>query len=641
MAASRHESLNEEILALKQYEMNGLMLRSGFTREQLLSVGRKARLLKLLDYHKEWAWLFTYLSEDKRERLRHYLLQAPLEVINTLARVGITLVCANETYSADSLSNYASAWCDYAASASSSQQREPQLSDYKPISAHPNGWKSVNHFGYRRVFKQTQGNSFSHRTFKVKKRKPLPEGRTKTDWYQKQFTVSTSPQFEACAQEIMRVMRASRVKTRVVHSNGIANAVVSKEVPGGASLSQSDLFKDELNEALLFDVPYAGLPKYTGLGELMVLALFLNENDLQEGNVYVDRDNRLEKIDGNQSFWRLLTKESDFPFQITTEVLESLPERGHYAAFQWLDVGEWFDAHIDPQRMGGFYDEVNTMLLKILLMPEELLIRIAQHHVAMPRTIDCVLELFHRKNQLERAAWLHMGFQELMYSERALQVKTQFIEQLKGFKLTGKHLLVNELNAASVDSQVEQAFSRIRDIMSIATPPSMPSASSSESSSESLQSELTPALVSDPRLSYTRALVLPEPVFLARVPVISFFVPRTSIEKQMDADFMSRFNRVCQLTPSIVLIRNVREFIKTINRDDSIKDKFKTVYQWLKMAAPEKNEHTALAKFALNLLAALVGERVRVENYYAALEKFASVAFAADPLPHQARRSKP
>jgi hypothetical protein len=65
------------------------------------------------------------------------------------------------------------------------------------------------------------------------------------------------------------------------------------------------------------------LGRFTGLGQVVVTAIFLNETDLKQGNMGVDEQQRIIKIDSDHCFAQL----SHHPKinTITAEVIATLP----------------------------------------------------------------------------------------------------------------------------------------------------------------------------------------------------------------------------------------------------------------------------------------------------------------------------
>ena len=244
--------------------------------------------------------------------------------------------------------------------------------------------------------------------------------------------------------------------------NGKLECVVSKEVPGFNCLE--DLSGHAINKNIKSG-------KYYGLGEVMLVALLVNETDLKKGNVCLNDKNQFIKIDGDCCFSKLGGYYKDKNQNITASDIQNLPLIKDYHANHWLDwlkYGDNTDEHIILDReisaLPHFRAEVNRAMLKALILPDKLMHDfVSSYAPTVKETNIHVSEIMKRCAQLKRAALKDDSFCEYMQTVDAEHDMKNFLRYLKEFKTTGKHHL--EMNAGErlVREQFEELKKKIKN----------------------------------------------------------------------------------------------------------------------------------------------------------------------------------
>ena len=132
-------------------------------------------------------------------------------------------------------------------------------------------------------------------------------------WFCKKMDDLKTVQFEVLAQEFFRLMIPHQPETRVAQARE-ANIyyILSEEVSGYHLLPEGE--PDSFNNG-----------NYTGLGQVCVGSMFLQEIDLKNGNLGLDDKKRVIKIDGDYCFSQLDNEFSNEKYDITPKSIESLP----------------------------------------------------------------------------------------------------------------------------------------------------------------------------------------------------------------------------------------------------------------------------------------------------------------------------
>jgi hypothetical protein len=190
--------------------------------------------------------------------------------------------------------------------------------------------------------------------------------------------------------------------------------------------------------------------KYTGLGEVLVAALFLRENDMHLGNIGVDKNGRIVKIDGGFIF--VSNKKA------TAADIAALPMLSESYPDNWIGIHYWEEeadkSIFDPNAvltseqirdLPAFRREVNQMLLKICLLPDELIRKMIFLYSAEESDAKKITAFILRsKQEMGEAAKANAGFLSYLVSADAESDLKAYLLYLEQFKTTGKHYLLRD-----------------------------------------------------------------------------------------------------------------------------------------------------------------------------------------------------
>lgn len=270
---------------------------------------------------------------------------------------------------------------------------------------------------------------------------------------------------EVVAQELFRLYIPSQPKTRLLidHKN-VVISVASEAVPNFTT--PYSLPDDDMKNGVLSG-------KYTGLGKLCVMALFLNEDDFKPGNVALS-NNQFIKIDGDWCFANLLLGQPDRKDNVITEaVIADLPFVYNYEAYNWLNhrraelLYESSFLDFKMSNHAGFRQEVNEQILKVLLTPPELLKDFFQHYDNPISRVNKILDpalkfLVDRQQQLFKSALDNASFLNYMESNEAKRVVENFKDNLAAFKTSEKNFLLTSRNKNDINAKIDSQFIQLQ-----------------------------------------------------------------------------------------------------------------------------------------------------------------------------------
>lgn len=292
--------------------------------------------------------------------------------------------------------------------------------------------------------------NFSHAVnlkYKIKK------GIQKSIWYTKSLGENRCEAIlETLTQELYRLIHPPQPKTRraISTATGVNEYyVLSKEVPKfKAFFLTTENYKKIFNNSM------------TGLAAIQVLALWLNEIDFKSGNVGIDKDGHIIKIDGGLSLIKLNPKYKHLHegknLDITQVDLEALPNLQTYEACNWLHHIQWdlqkgamkddptpLDKKINQSPY--FKQELYRTILRVISLPNELIQFFTQNYITNPYDITLMSEfIITRKEHLQEAADKIPAFDEYRQSDQAREGMLNFLKYLKTFKTMGKSFLISE-----------------------------------------------------------------------------------------------------------------------------------------------------------------------------------------------------
>lgn len=241
---------------------------------------------------------------------------------------------------------------------------------------------------------------------------------------------------EVLAQEFFRLFIPHQPQTRIAKDEK-DYFVCSEKVESYKSLpyGEGKLFEDGT---------------YTGLGQAILVAVFLQEVDLKNGNIGLDKDGRVIKIDGDQCLASLLDER--LHFSLTPEVIANLPSKGDFAANNWLDdkrTNSFFlpSKILNPIALSKndlFRGEINQATLKICLMPDEFIEKFVEFYIPEENEIsrNSYIDLIkNRRNTLKLSAVQNDSFRHYLYKPEAQDDAKSFLEQMRNFQVGGVSVL--------------------------------------------------------------------------------------------------------------------------------------------------------------------------------------------------------
>lgn len=267
-------------------------------------------------------------------------------------------------------------------------------------------------------------------------------------WYLKYDQSNFQALCEVVAQEFFRLLIPGHPKTRLVNGNASnPRYVLSKEVPGYRSLQShqpADL------------VLKLSRGQYFGLGEVLAVAMFVDESDLKLANMCLNKDGRIIKLDGDRCYANLL-RVKEHHSKVTADDLANPFKPKVYSPSNWLEYLAHFEARIKPSPT--FMHEYNMALMKICLLPESLIKAFVLHYSLKEEDgLLLALESINRKNMLLFAALKQPSFRDYVLSEQAQVDANDFIDSLNGFHPRGKKRIVDDL----VDNLIKENISGLK-----------------------------------------------------------------------------------------------------------------------------------------------------------------------------------
>lgn len=303
-------------------------------------------------------------------------------------------------------------------------------------------------------------NHGSHKVFEAQFRHPiLPEeflGDLRGLWLGKQLKDERSVRFEMLSQELFRLFLPHQPKT--IYGRGQHVIPIEDESVSNASLQHfvlSQKIRDfkplPLGNQLGF---FNG--QYKHLGHVMALAIFLHEIDLGLGNIGIDSENRVVKIDGDWTMAEVSHPRyfTDLDTRIDTRLLLDVFYFDAYPVYNWFDIIEKNKileegSQIFPKNINdspSFKNEFYEMIMMIALLPDEYYYKMVRMCLPSSECSYTFQFLQSRKEALLDAAFQIDNFVEyvLRTFTSADMVLNEFIEYIGHFKIQKDELLLPE-----------------------------------------------------------------------------------------------------------------------------------------------------------------------------------------------------
>lgn len=303
--------------------------------------------------------------------------------------------------------------------------------------------------------------------------------KNQSSWVKKYLELDASIAIEeTVAQEFFRLICPFYPKTRWGEKDGVY-FVLSKEILG---FKPNFFLSPEGKETIINKKP-------KGLAAAQVISLLLSEVDFKEANVGIDQEGRVIKIDGGlcfavkkEGYEDLFIKED---LNITQEDIEALPALRSYQPVNWLDLFIYHEKKVLNQRgkeetvgkvlfnsdsnlmklssdsLAFYREELNQTILRICLLPKELIEYFTQSYVPNKKMADNLANIiFVRKNQLEAESNKIKSFQDYKSSNEAKKDILDFVKNLEQFKTMGKSVLFDQLKNLKNYNTKEAIYSK-------------------------------------------------------------------------------------------------------------------------------------------------------------------------------------
>lgn len=295
----------------------------------------------------------------------------------------------------------------------------------------------------------------------------LTDDLTKT-WINKENVSKDLAKHEQLAQEFFRLIIPHQPETRLVKypsktdPSTLSYSVLSEESIGYTRLPPNvhHLFEDGT---------------YTGLGQALAVAMFTEEVDLKIGNIGVNAQHQVIKIDGDYNFGKI--RYPDKEFQITFYAINGLPHLMDNYAFNWLDmISEGTRIFGQSAFLPGtvsvkqrFRGEVNQALLRISLIPDCFIDAFVRHYVneaekqetfsnflksRKQELIRCLLSPGVDSHYAEKGIIIH----QYMTSEEAALDMGGFLERMKTMTASNDTIFPKERHL-----ELDLAFNKIKE----------------------------------------------------------------------------------------------------------------------------------------------------------------------------------
>lgn len=257
-------------------------------------------------------------------------------------------------------------------------------------------------------------------------------------WVKKETRNPNVAKIEIIAQEFFRLIIPHQPETRLMYNpvTGV-HYILSEEVVGYHKLPKTPQnFENGL---------------FTGLGQVLVISMFLQEIDLKNGNIGIDAKGNVIKIDGDWCFSE--GRHDKYQYDLTPQAIDALPYPKDFDAYNWLDIIQQgiknpksnivnFDLANAPQ----FRNEVNQALLKICLLPDSTIEYFVDAYIPAggQRFINSIKN---RREKLTASAIQNASFQAYLKSTQTEESTQSLIDQITSFVTNGNKLMLPDFHA--------------------------------------------------------------------------------------------------------------------------------------------------------------------------------------------------
>ena len=290
----------------------------------------------------------------------------------------------------------------------------------------------------------------------IQSRHPVIQGQldgSSEVWFRKEMPNAMDAQIELLAQEFFRLIIPTQQESRIIRDHATGTFyILSQAVPGFQPLPQNQASKF-INGT------------YTGLGQVLLCAMFLEEADLKNGNVGINNVGGVTKIDGD---WCFSEGRYQGNYQITPEAIASLPYLKDYRVYNWLDIIiseiHFKESHIINHAISNapqFRHEVNQAILKISVLPDSFIHAFVKTYIPTETQRYSRL-IISRRETLIKSALKNDSFIKYLNTANARQDIQSIEHQMAVFQANGNQKIIPAKLHQKLHLNLEKAFAMLR-----------------------------------------------------------------------------------------------------------------------------------------------------------------------------------
>ncbi|HAT6976692.1 TPA: NAD-dependent ubiquitin ligase [Legionella pneumophila] len=267
-------------------------------------------------------------------------------------------------------------------------------------------------------------------------------GNEKT-WIAKEMNNNAFARNDLLAQEFFRLIIPHQPETRIARNEAQGTSYIYSEEIQGYRMLPEDGNRTVYENGT-----------FTGLGQAILVSVFTQELDLKNGNIGLDENNRIIKIDGDQCFGSIMWF-PDEQYHLTPEVIEALPFPNDFYAYNWLDMASGGRKRIYMGAIRSnfaaesiknnelFRAEVNQAMLKICLLPDKFIENFVDTYIPTggQRYIDLIKN---RRDILRISAVKNQSFRNYLSGAAAQDDASNFLEHMRNFQAGGEPIVADE-----------------------------------------------------------------------------------------------------------------------------------------------------------------------------------------------------
>lgn len=290
---------------------------------------------------------------------------------------------------------------------------------------------------------------------KVQKGRLLGDSRI---FYKKEMENLSLACLEGLAQEFFRLIVPDQPETKIAWNPQLnIYYILSEEVLGYKNLPTDSAQNFTQGN-------------YFGLGQVLLLSVFLQEIDLKNGNICLNQNNQVIKIDGDWCFAAIRhAKFKEYKKNITPNLLLTLPFPFGYSAFHWLDIYNKGVASLnsaivddDLANKPHFRQEINEAILKILVLTDDYISRFVDAYVSVGIKADVFISyLKNRRQELKLTALQDQSFKAYLVSPLAKELLKKHLVHMKNFLANGHYSIIEKKDHFSFENEATSIYEHL------------------------------------------------------------------------------------------------------------------------------------------------------------------------------------